>query len=96
MARALEELRVTGVDTTVAFHRRVMQEPSFRSGDFTIRYLDEHPELLGAAPADDLLVRAAVAAALLEDESRVRRSVRRTAMADRPAAPSRWRDRGWR
>jgi acetyl-CoA carboxylase, biotin carboxylase subunit len=94
MARALAELRVVGVDTSAPFHRRVMQEPAFRSGDVTIRYLDEHPELQGGAPDEGLLRRAAVAAALLEDEARTRRTARRMSIA--AAGGSRWRDQGWR
>jgi acetyl-CoA carboxylase, biotin carboxylase subunit len=94
MARALAELRVIGVDTSASFHRRVMQEPEFRSGDITIRYLDRHPELLTEPLDDDVLKRAAVAAALLEEEARTRRTARRVASAS--DAGSRWRDRGWR
>ncbi len=48
MRRALAELVVDGVETSVSFHRRVMAEPDFREGRFTIRYLEEHPELLEA------------------------------------------------
>jgi acetyl-CoA carboxylase, biotin carboxylase subunit len=94
MARALAELRVVGVDTSAPFHRRVMQEPAFRSGDITIRYLDEHADLLAPVPDDDLLRRAAVAAVLLEDEARTRRTARRMAMA--ATSGSAWRERGWR
>ncbi|HSJ23983.1 MAG TPA: acetyl-CoA carboxylase biotin carboxylase subunit [Longimicrobiales bacterium] len=95
MSRALAELRIIGVETSVPFHRRVMMEPDFRSGDITIRYLDEHAALLDAEPAAETLRAAAVAAALLEDEARNRRTARRTLGGARPAA-SRWRDMGWR
>jgi acetyl-CoA carboxylase biotin carboxylase subunit len=50
MKRALEELKIVGVDTSVPFHLRVMDEPDFRAGRLDIRYLEEHAEaLLGAA-----------------------------------------------
>jgi acetyl-CoA carboxylase, biotin carboxylase subunit len=95
MERALAELRVVGVDTCAGFHRRVMAEDDFRAGNVTIRYLDEHPELLNGAQDDEQLRVAAVAAALLEDESRTRRTARRRmTQANQPT--SRWRDSGWR
>lgn len=34
MRRALAEYAITGVKTTVPFHRRVMENPRFRSGDY--------------------------------------------------------------
>jgi acetyl-CoA carboxylase, biotin carboxylase subunit len=95
MSRALAELRIVGVETSAAFHRRVMQEPDFRSGDITIRYLDQHEDLLDPVLSDGMLRRAAVAAALLEDEARNRRTARRT-MPSPQQSGSRWRDTGWR
>ena len=76
MARALDELVIDGVETCAPFHRRVMEEPDYLSGDFSIRYLDEHPELLEPDEADDEVLAAALAAALLEDEYRRRRAPR--------------------
>jgi acetyl-CoA carboxylase biotin carboxylase subunit len=94
MARALAELRVVGVETSTAFHRRVMQEPAFRSGDVTIRYLEEHGDLLSAPVSDDVLRAAAVAAALLEDGRRARRGAQR--LDAQGGGRSAWRDGGWR
>ena len=72
MGRALDELVVVGVDTSASFHRRVMDEPDFRAGDLSIRYVEEHPELTNGDTAPETLRAAAVAAALLEDEHRQR------------------------
>jgi acetyl-CoA carboxylase biotin carboxylase subunit len=94
MSRALAELRVVGVETSAPFHRRVMHEPDFRSGSVTIRYLEEHGDLLSAVPQDDVVRHAAVAAALLEDASRSRRGAQR--IDTRHATGSRWRGGGWR
>ena len=94
MARALAELRIIGVETSAAFHRRVMQEPHFRSGDVTIRYLEEHNELLDMSSDEATVRAAAVAAALLEHESRERRGAQRISGAG--AARSGWREAGWR
>jgi acetyl-CoA carboxylase, biotin carboxylase subunit len=97
MSRALAELRVVGVETSAPFHARVMAEPDFRSGNFSIRYLDEHAGLVEAEPAEEALRAAAVAAALLEDEARTRRTARRRmSSAEQPLGGSRWRDTGWR
>ncbi|HEV2146391.1 MAG TPA: acetyl-CoA carboxylase biotin carboxylase subunit [Longimicrobiaceae bacterium] len=97
MKRALAELRVVGVDTSVPFHLRVMDEPDFRAGRLDIRYLDKHEaELLDPAQDEEKVRLAALAAALLEEETRARRTAQRT----QPAAAahgSRWRGRaGWR
>jgi acetyl-CoA carboxylase, biotin carboxylase subunit len=96
MARALAELRIVGIETSAPFHRRVMAEPDFRAGNVTIRYLEEHEALLAPAPDDDLLRQAAVAAALLEDEARVRRGGDTRVEPAAAATASRWRDTGWR
>ena len=94
MSRALAELRVVGVETSAAFHGRVLGEADFRAGRLDIRYLERHPELAAAAPSDDAIRAAAVAAALLAQEARDRRSIHR--VGDSSAPRSRWRDTGWR
>ena len=76
MARALDELAVSGVETSTPFHRRVMADPDFHGGELSIRYLDEHPELLGPGACDATLQAAAIAAAFLEDRDRRRGSPR--------------------
>jgi acetyl-CoA carboxylase, biotin carboxylase subunit len=94
MGRALEELRVVGVETSGPFHRRVFKEPDFRAGDMDIRYIERHPELLRRSPTEADLRACAVAAALLAEEDRQHRALRR---GDLPRGrTSRWRDRGWR
>ncbi|HUE97202.1 MAG TPA: acetyl-CoA carboxylase biotin carboxylase subunit, partial [Longimicrobiaceae bacterium] len=77
MSRALEELVIAGVETCADFHRRVMAEPEFRAGDLSIRYLEEHPELLAPEGSEEVLTAAAVAAALLEHEDRQRHATPR-------------------
>jgi len=51
MARALDEMRIDGLTTSVSFHRQVMGHPAFVRGDLHTGFLDEYPELL--APNDD-------------------------------------------
>jgi len=97
MKRALLELRVDGVDTSVPFHLRVMDEPDFRAGRLDIRYLENHEELLAAGPSEEDVRVAALAAALLEEERRQMRTVARPSVgAAPPAAAGGWRQLGWR
>ena len=99
MKRALLELRVEGVDTSVPFHLRVMDEPDFRAGTIDIKYLDTH-DLLADEPSDESIRVAALAAALLEEERRNQRNVPRVqaSTAASPAGGSAWKRAGlgWR
>jgi acetyl-CoA carboxylase, biotin carboxylase subunit len=85
---------VVGVETSAPFHRRVLLEPDFRAARIDIRYLDQHPELLTRSPSSATMSACVVAAALLAEEDRQRRALRRVAPAT--ANTSRWRDMGWR
>ncbi|MFM0091973.1 acetyl-CoA carboxylase biotin carboxylase subunit [Paraburkholderia sediminicola] len=40
MRVALEEIVITGIDTTVPLHRKLMQEPGFTNGGFDIHHLE--------------------------------------------------------
>ncbi len=97
MARALDELIVAGVETSTPFHRRVMDEPGFRDGDFSIQYVEDHPELLEPGLAEGDIVAAAVAAALLEDDFRARHRTPRIGSSS-DSRMSAWRASGrpWR
>ena len=97
MRRALGELRVVGVDTSVPFHLRVMDEPDFRAGELDILYLDKHEdELLNHAPDEEQIRTIALAAALLADEQRTRRSTQRMQVGS-GAGGNGWNGRGrWR
>ncbi len=47
--RALDEFEIGGVPSTIGFHRRVVDEPSFVAGGVTTSYLTEHPEVIPPA-----------------------------------------------
>lgn len=94
MLRALRELRVVGIETSAPFHRRVLQEPDFAAGHIDIRYIERHPELFDGEPNGDALRVSALAAALLAEEERERRAVRR--LETGRGRRSCWRDAGWR
>jgi acetyl-CoA carboxylase biotin carboxylase subunit len=87
MARALDELAVTGVATNQAFHRRLMADGAFRRGDIDIQFLDRRPDLADAAAPADVARLVAIAAALAEDEAR---EVRCPAVADGAGATGEW------
>ncbi len=72
MRRALRELQIEGIRTTQPFHLAVMDEPDFRTGQLSIRYIEEHPELLADGAASWQERAAAIAAVLLEEERRER------------------------
>ncbi len=40
MARALDEMKVEGIDTSIPLHRRIMDDPVFRNGDFSTRFME--------------------------------------------------------
>jgi acetyl-CoA carboxylase biotin carboxylase subunit len=100
MARALDELLISGVPTVTPFHQRVMRESDFRAGAYHTGYIETHPHLMRAEPDEDTLKAAALAAALLEDDQRRRLQVseptRGTGEASWRWPPSGgWSGRGW-
>lgn len=98
MRRALRETRIVGVDTSIPFHLRVMEEPDFRAGRLSIRYLETHEaQLLSEGIDEEALRRVALLVALLEEESRGRAA--RQAATERASVGgprSAWRWRSWR
>jgi acetyl-CoA carboxylase biotin carboxylase subunit len=89
MRRALSELVIDGVDTTVALHQEIMEEDDFQTGRLTIRYLEEHPDVLTPASGEDRERAIAATAALLEHQ-------RRDRVAPRSARSSDDRFTAWR
>ena len=94
MSRALDELIIAGVDTSAAFHQGVMEEPDFRAGFLSTRYVEEHPELERRV-GEDLILAAAAAGALLEDEQRSELRALPTVDERVGSGLSAWRRAGW-
>ncbi len=46
MQRALREYMISGVKTTIPFHRQIVKHPKFISGDYDTRFIEKHPELM--------------------------------------------------
>ncbi len=51
--RAVDEFRIRGVATNIAFLRAVLDEPDFLAGRVTTSFIEEHPGLLKARPTAD-------------------------------------------
>ena len=63
--RALEEYRISGVKTTIGFHRTVLANQRFLQGELSTRFLqEEYPDSTYRRIDDHLAARAALAAAL--------------------------------
>jgi acetyl/propionyl-CoA carboxylase alpha subunit len=88
LARALDEVEVTGIQTTLPFHRFVARHPAFRHADLSTEWVGEHWD--GEAER-----RAAAGAALLaaglasEDHSSGGRPVP-SLRKDEPRGPGGW------
>jgi acetyl-CoA carboxylase biotin carboxylase subunit len=98
MARALDELRIDGLQTSVSFHRKVMGHPAFRAGDLHTGFLADHPELLEAQD-DPWLSEIAVVAAAIEHFRRTEAASMNSRDAAGGAGRSAWRwagRAGWR
>ncbi|MGH1352527.1 MAG: pyruvate carboxylase [Methyloligellaceae bacterium] len=53
MGRALREFRIRGVATNIFFVENLINHPSFRSSDYTTRFIDETPELFNLPTRKD-------------------------------------------
>ena len=41
MKRALEEFYIEGVKTTIPFHRQLMEDPGYLSGNYTTKFMED-------------------------------------------------------
>ncbi|CAN5871172.1 acetyl-CoA carboxylase biotin carboxylase subunit [soil metagenome] len=66
MIRAIDEYQITGVETTLAFGRFVMQHEAFRSGKFDTKFISRYFQggSAGAAQTEEAELVAAVVAAM--------------------------------
>jgi acetyl/propionyl-CoA carboxylase alpha subunit len=96
MARALDEMRIDGVPTSISFHRKVMGHPAFGAGDLHTGFLEEHPELLQSTQDPWLDEIAIVAAAVAHFRRMEAGAVQRGASRATGSAWRHGRARGWR
>lgn len=92
MRRALLELEITGVETSRDFHLRMMENDDFRSGAIDIQWLERSlPAIMDREPPNEIVARAAIAAALLAERDRVAAKGRARATAgEAPEAADAW------
>ncbi|MDG9666785.1 acetyl-CoA carboxylase biotin carboxylase subunit [Hahella sp. CR1] len=44
--RALEDMQIYGIRTTIPYYREILRHPEFRAGDFNTGFVEAHPELI--------------------------------------------------
>lgn len=93
MSRALAEYRVVGIETNLAFHRRVLENPNFRAGVYDTSFIEREPGLCEASAAEEDQLSAAVAAlAVCRQEASAREPQSAgQGQPDTGAGPSPWR-----
>jgi len=67
--RALNDMVVYGVKTTIPYYQEILKHPDFRSGEFDTSFVESHPELINYAtefPRE--LIAAAISAAIAAHE----------------------------
>ena len=87
LRRALDELIVVGVPTSVPFHRRLLSDGEFARGEIDTQFAERRTDLLNPATDEAALRLAALAAALAEEEVR---QARKPAVAEDAAAHTAW------
>ena len=48
-SRALREFVVVGPATTIPYHRAILENPDFRAGNLSTRFIEDHPDLIDVA-----------------------------------------------
>ncbi|MCF8186570.1 MAG: acetyl-CoA carboxylase biotin carboxylase subunit [Sulfuritalea sp.] len=67
--RALNDMLVYGVKTTIPYYLEILKHPDFRSGEFDTSFVESHPELNNYATAfPPELIAAAISAAIAAHE----------------------------
>ena len=50
MLRALDEFVIVGVKTTIPLHKKILQHPLFVKGQYSTKFLEQHPEIFAETP----------------------------------------------
>jgi acetyl-CoA carboxylase biotin carboxylase subunit len=89
--RALDEYRVSGIETNLAFHRRCVRHAAFAAGDYDTGFIARHARELAPRTSDAELTAAIIAVAL--DATTATPAPVRSAAPGRAGAtePSSWR-----
>lgn len=67
MIRAIDDYRITGVETTLKFCKFVLQHQAFVSGNFDTHFINQHfkPEMLASSDDNEAIIAALMGAKLL-------------------------------
>src|SRR5690606_41074349 len=97
MRRALDEYAVGGIQTNLAFHRRLIRHPGFLAGEYDTGFIGREPSLTTAGELDSQVRAGLLAAAGIAEAGRGQ-GAQPTAPAGGPARASSWRRGGrtWR
>lgn len=87
MVRAIAEYEITGIETTLAFGKFVMQHEAFKSGNFDTHFVSKYfkPEELNEVNEDEAMIAAIVAAKFFKKD------VFKEASGQVPQQSSNWR-----
>lgn len=97
MRRALEELRIGGIHTSVPFHQRVMDSARFQTGQFDTSFVEGPDGFCLTCEVQPELVRiAAIAAALVEKERSEQALMLGQAHQRAAGNHSAWKQAAWR
>ena len=67
--RALDDMAVYGVKTTIPYYQEILKNPEFRSGKFDTSFVETHPDLINyTVPRPPEQLAAAIAAAIAASE----------------------------
>jgi acetyl-CoA carboxylase biotin carboxylase subunit len=83
MIRAIDEYRVSGVETTLSFCRFVMDHPAFVSGDFDTNFVSKYfsGDMIKPSPDQDSLLLAALISAMASHDGEGAKSIQNEAAA---------------
>jgi acetyl/propionyl-CoA carboxylase alpha subunit len=100
LARALDETTITGIQTTLPFHRFIAGDPGFRAAEVTVGWVDEHWPAIAEARRRASLGIAARAAATAVETTRIRSAAGAPTSVTRdgstgPVTPSAPSEDGW-
>ncbi len=93
MVRAIDEYRITGVETTLSFGRFVMLHDAFRSGNFDTHFVKKHfsPEMLQSSLNENEEQLAAYVAGMIWEQQQTQSIVLNLADSNTNREASEWR-----
>jgi acetyl/propionyl-CoA carboxylase alpha subunit len=94
MVRAIDEYKITGIETTLAFCKYVMHHEAFQSGDFDTKFVEKHFEpsvLKSGEQEDEAMIAAAIVTRLMEAKAAQAKPLSQS--ASQTNGVTRWKDR---